>query len=87
MVRDEDGVPLREGDYITFSFGIPPISVLARLSESKGEIWLTCLSPDDVTPKREKLSTLMKYYQVWKASQARVASVNRAMPHHTGDTP
>jgi hypothetical protein len=77
IVRDEEGIPLKSGDYITFTFGIPPICVLARLSTTGGKLWIDCLTPDDVKPKRERLSDLMKWYQVWKAAPARVAAYNR----------
>ena len=37
-VKDDDGIPLRHGDYITFSFGIPPISVaLTAWAAAHGE--------------------------------------------------
>ena len=77
ILRDDDGIPLREGDYITFIFGIPPITVLAILTTKDEDLWIECLSPHDVTPKRERLSSLMKHYQVWKASQGRVAAHHR----------
>lgn len=77
-IRDEDGIPLKSGDYITFTFGIPPISVLARLSSTGGEMQIECLDPPDVKPKFENLKTVMKFYQVWKAPKARVDAVNRS---------
>lgn len=73
-VRDEDGVPIKDGDHITFTFGIPPICVLARLTTTGGDLWIECLSPPDVKPKREKLADLMRWYQVWKADPRRVAA-------------
>lgn len=74
-VRDEDGLPIKSGDYITFTFGIPPICVLARVTDTGGDMWIECLTPEDVKPKREKLSNLMKWYQVWKAPKARVSAL------------
>jgi hypothetical protein len=76
-IRDEDGHPLKTGDHISFAFGIPPTSVLCRLNTEVGELWVNVLHPEDVTPKREKLSSLMTWYQVWKASPARVAAYHR----------
>jgi hypothetical protein len=76
-IRDEEGIPLKSGDYITFTFGIPPICVLACLSTTGGELWIDCLTPEDVRPKREPLSDLIKWYQVWKASLARVDAFKR----------
>ncbi len=76
-MRDEDGLPIKSGDHITFTFGIPPICVLARVTTTGGELWIECLSPPDVKPKRESLVRLMKWYQVWKASPQRVAAILR----------
>lgn len=78
MARDEDGIPIKDGDHITFTFGIPPICVLARVTTTGGDLWIECLDPHDVKPKREKLADLMKWYQVWKAPAARVAAFKRS---------
>lgn len=75
--KDDEGVPLKHGDYITFSFGIPPICVTARLSEGSAGWGVECLHPEDVKPKRTTLKELTKYYQIWKASKPRVAAVLR----------
>ena len=77
MTRDEEGLPIKDGDHITFTFGTPPITVLARVTTTTGELWIDCLTPPDVKPKREKLSELMKWYQVWKASPQRVAAYRK----------
>lgn len=77
MAKDEDGLEIRSGDYITFTFGIPPISVLCRVTSAGGPLQIECLDPPDVKPRRESLSNLMKWYQVWKAPKARVAAYNR----------
>lgn len=75
--RDEDGIPLKAGDHITFTFGIPPTSVLARLSQGSAGLCIDCLYPPEVQPKQEALSNLMKWYQVWKASPARIAAYTK----------
>ena len=77
IARDEEGVKINAGDHITFTFGIPPICVLARVTEYKGQLWIECLTPEDVRPKRTKLAELMKWYQVWKAAPQRVNAVKR----------
>lgn len=77
QVRDEDGEALKSGDYITFSFGIPPTSVLCRLTSTGGPLVAECLDPPNVKPRTEKLASLMKWYQVWKAPAARVTEYNR----------
>lgn len=76
MARDEDGTPIKSGDHITFTFGIPPICVLAVVSGEK-DLQITCLDPPDVKPKRESLKNLMKWYQVWKAPKERVSAYLR----------
>lgn len=76
-IRDEDGLPIRPGDYITFSFGIPPISVLCRVTSAGGPMQVECLDPPDVKPRREALASVMKWYQVWKAPKARIEAYNR----------
>ena len=70
---DDDGIPILSGDYIIFSFGIPPTTVLAIVS-GEHDLQIECLSPPDVKPRRESLKNLMKWYQVWKAPKARVAA-------------
>ena len=43
--RDEDGIPLKDGDYITFTFGIPPTCVTARVSNIGGKWGVECVHP------------------------------------------
>ena len=76
-IQDDDGIPLKPGDYITFSFGIPPICVTARLSGDTGSMSVECIHPADVKPKTCSLAELMRWYQVWKASPQRVQAVLR----------
>ena len=83
--RDEDGVPLKDGDYITFTFGIPPICVTARLSEGSTGLGVECLHPADVKPKRTTLKDLTKHYQIWKASKPRVSAILRALEQEGRD--
>ena len=73
MARDGDGIPLKAGDYITFTFGIPPTCVTARIGADGSGV--ECLHPPDVKPKHIALGEVMKYYQVWKASKQRVQAV------------
>jgi hypothetical protein len=85
LVKDEDGKPLKSGDYITFSFGIPPTSVLCRINSTGGPLVAECLDPPSVKPRTEKLASLMNWYQVWKASTARVTDYNRLATPARGD--
>jgi hypothetical protein len=75
--RDEDGVPLKSGDHITFTFGIPPTCVTARLTQSDAGWSVECIHPPDVKPKWTTLSELTLYYQIWKASPDRVRAALR----------
>jgi len=74
-LRDEDGAAIKSGDHITFTFGIPPVRVVAQVGATGDELWITCLTPEDVKPKRERLKNVMKWYQVW-----RIAAWNRRTP-------
>jgi hypothetical protein len=75
--KDEDGVTLKNGDYITFTFGIPPTAVLARITKGATGWGVECVHPIDVKPKRQTLTELTKYYQIWKASNQRIAAALR----------
>ena len=77
--RDEDGIPLKDGDYITFTFGIPPTCVTARVSNIGGKWGVECVHPDGVQPKRCPLDDLTRHYQIWKASKDRVAAVTKTL--------
>lgn len=77
--RDEDGIPLRDGDYITFTFGIPPICVTARVSNIGDKWGVECIHPDGVQPKRCSLDDLTLHYQIWKAGKDRVAAVTKTL--------
>lgn len=77
--KDEDGVPLKAGDYITFTFGIPPICVTAQLTDGLDGLGVMCIHPADVKPKTTTLKDLTKHYQVWKASKQRVAAALRQL--------
>jgi len=77
VIKDDDGVPLKPGDYFTFAFGIPPTCVTCQITEGKNGLGYQLAHPDDVQPRSGDLADLMKYYQVWKASKQRVAAVLR----------
>ena len=76
-IKDEDGIPLKVGDYITFTFGIPPTCVTCQITDGKDGWSVQCLHPQDVKPKAMPFDKLTRYYQVWKASKQRVADVLR----------
>lgn len=85
--KDEEGVTLKSGDYITFTFGIPPICVTARLTLGASGAWgIECIHPPDVKPKCSPLSEVTKYYQIWKASKDRVRAALKTFSD-AGPTP
>ena len=82
--KDEDGVRLKHGDYITFTFGIPPTCVTCLLTHGAGGWSVECLHPPDVKPKHQSLPDLTKHYQIWKASKHRVRAVLRTFADQKG---
>lgn len=49
VIRDDDGVEVREGDVIHFSYGIPPVGVRATVIRREGE--LIVLTPGHNPPE------------------------------------
>lgn len=63
-MKDEDGIQVKAGDWIAFSFGFPPLRVEAKIVERDGK--LIALTPD-VTPKEAPLTTLKHHVGLfWK---------------------
>ena len=56
-MKDDDGLWVKAGDVITFSFGIPVIGVEAKVIEREGK--LIALTPDH-TPKEIGLKELKR---------------------------
>ncbi|MEL7447294.1 MAG: hypothetical protein AAGK02_16055 [Pseudomonadota bacterium] len=56
IYKDEDGTPVKAGDVIRFSFGIPPIIVDALVEDRDGKLW--ALTPD-VNPKESTIGQLI----------------------------
>jgi hypothetical protein len=55
---DDDGEIITDGDHVSFSFGIPPIHVVAPVVAVQGELWI--LTPG-YNPTRCKLTELREY--------------------------
>ena len=65
--KDYDGLKVTEGDKISFSYGIPPVSVVAPIVRKNGV--LTVLTPGH-NPNSCPLSKLKEYVgQFWKEQQ------------------
>ena len=58
QVRDGDGKPVNAGDMIHFSYGIPPVGVLARLEARNGRLWV--IVPPPHKPSKCSLSQLRR---------------------------
>jgi len=63
---DDDGEVVGCGDWIMFSYGIPPVRVYARLSTVKGVLTLTTLG--NHRPRTMALSKLRDYVGCWYKS-------------------
>ena len=57
-MHDSDRRPVKAGDVIQFSYGIPPIRVYAKLTEEDGE--LVALTPGH-DPEQETLKNVRKF--------------------------
>ena len=62
-MRDDDGDAVGPGDWITFSYGIPPVRVYARLSTQEGVLTLTVLG--NHKPRTMALAKLRGYVGCW----------------------
>ena len=59
---DNDGVPVKAGDTVGFSYGIPPVGVEARIVRRRNK--LIALTPGH-TPTECNLRSLRKYVGSW----------------------
>lgn len=58
LSKDSDGSELRDGDLISFCYGIPPVGVVARLVERGGHLF--ALTPQH-KPAECRLDKLKRY--------------------------
>jgi hypothetical protein len=65
---DDDGVPVKAGDAVRFSYGIPPVVVDAPIVQRRGS--LIALTPGH-DPKECNLRSLRKQVSCWFKSEAR----------------
>lgn len=62
VMLDDDGEQVGDGDEITFSYGIPPVRVLASIEVIEGELW--AMTPGH-KPSRCKLSELRDHVEIF----------------------
>lgn len=58
MTKDEDGLPIRAGDVIQFSYGIPPVRVEAKIKDIDGTLY--AMTPGH-KPDKCRLSELRRH--------------------------
>ena len=68
VLFDDDGVPVKAGDTVRFSYGIPPVVVDAPIVQRRGS--LIALTPGH-DPKECNLRSLRKQVSCWFKSEAR----------------
>lgn len=62
-IKDDWGNIIKAGDTISFSYGIPPVGVKAKVEERNGILWV--LTPEH-NPKESKLSYIKKWFNFYK---------------------
>ena len=67
LMLDDDEIAVRAGDWITFSYGIPPVRVDAKVSTQKGRLIFTVLGRH--RPKQGALLYLRNNVGNWYKSE------------------
>jgi putative component of toxin-antitoxin plasmid stabilization module len=62
-MRDDDGEEVGPGDWISFSYGIPPVRVKARLSRRENDLRFTVLGEHE--PREMRLKDLRRHVGSW----------------------
>lgn len=65
-MKDDMGEEVIAGDWISFTYGIPPTRVDARIGEREGELWLTVLGRHK--PRTMPLRELRYHVGSWHKS-------------------
>lgn len=63
VIKDDWGNVIKAGDVVSFSYGIPPVGVKAKVEERDGVLWI--LTPGH-NPPEAKLSYLRKWFNFYK---------------------
>ena len=64
----EGGKLIKDGDTISFAYGIPPVYVEAKVENRGGVLWIAVPPPHK--PSTERLSNLKKWYTVYLEKSA-----------------
>lgn len=78
MMRDDDGNEVKPGDWISFSYGVPPVGVDARVSCENGALVMTVLGKHK--PRQMKLSSLRRHVGCWYKTSGPVYQGGKAPP-------
>ena len=62
-IKDDWGNAISAGDTISFSYGIPPVGVKAKVEDRNGILWV--LTPEH-NPKECRLSYIKKWFNFYK---------------------
>jgi hypothetical protein len=65
-LRDDHGEWVMAGDWISFSFAIPPILVQAEVYQDGDSLCYRIKSPKDVLPATGNLRSLRRYVHEWR---------------------
>lgn len=66
-MKDDDGEVVKPGDWIRFTYGIPPVGVLAKISSRDGVLWMTVLGRH--RPREMRLKDLRRFVGAWWKSE------------------
>lgn len=81
IMKDDDGVGVKSGDWISFSYGIPPIRVDARVFIRQGA--LTAVVVGNHKPREVKLRALRRYVGNWYKSNGPARADAGFLKHFT----
>lgn len=62
-MKDDDGFEVGAGDWISFSYGIPPVGVRAKVSDENGKLIATVLGKHK--PRCIALASLRRHVGNW----------------------
>ena len=62
-MKDDGGLEVGPGDWISFSYGVPPVGVRARISSLDGELVATTLGAHK--PRKVLLKSLRQHVGSW----------------------
>jgi hypothetical protein len=67
QIKDDFGQTINEGDTVSFSYGIPPVGVKAKIISENGR--LIAVVPEPHKPERCNLSYLKKWFNIYKETE------------------